>query len=254
MKAPISWLKGKGQVMADERKFADAGSLRPLVRAAFGGHRSLQTAQRLPGGSKKGAYRLRMDDGGTALVYAWDACEDYWQGVLPDGAGDPGDPFSHASGLALFEAAARRLAAAGARCPQILFADRSRALYPADIAVVEDVAGGSLQALLETDPAAAQRPLSVLAGWLAAMAAVRSPSFGKVAFIDAGGRSPGASCEEAMLGRALAQLSADRGHQPSRARVVPRRGRASPPACPAVPGFRMKASRLQDEGADDQER
>jgi hypothetical protein len=193
--------------MADERRFADVDSMRPVLRAAFGGSRSLLAVERLANSSKKGAYRLTMDDGGTALVYAWDDSEDYWQGALPTGADDPADPFSHASGLALFEAAARRLAAAGVRCPGLLFTDRSRALYPAEIAVVEDVPGGSLEALLEKDPEAAQRPLSVLAGWLAAMAAVRSVSLGKVAFVDAGGRSPATSCERIMLDRALAQLS-----------------------------------------------
>ena len=193
--------------MADERKFADAESLHPVVRAAFGKDRSLLRVERLAGGSKKGAYRLMMDDGSTALVYAWDDSEDYWHAVLPEGADDPANPFSHASGLALFEAAAHRMASAGVRCPELLFTDRSRALYPADIAVVEDVGGGSLAALLERDPVAAERPLSVLARWLTAMAAVRSPSFGKVAYIDAGGRSAGTSCESVMLDRALDQLS-----------------------------------------------
>ena len=193
--------------MADERRFADIESLRPVVRAAFGRDRPLLRVERLAGGSKKGVYRLTMDDGGTTLVYAWDDSEDYWQGVLPEGADDPADPFSHASGLALFEAAARRLTSAGVRCPELLFTDRSRALYSADIAVVEDVAGGTLEARLEEDPAAAERPLSVLANWLAAMATIRSPSFGKVAFVDAGGRSPGTSCERIKLDRALAQLS-----------------------------------------------
>ena len=193
--------------VADERKFANAEGLRPVVRAAFGGGRRLLRAERLGGGSKKGAYRLTMGDGGTALVYAWDDSEDYWQSVLPEGADDPADPFSHASGLALFEAAARCLSSAGVRCPEILFTDRSRALYPADIAVVEDVTGGSLEALLDKDPMAAERPLSVLADWLAAMSAVRSSSPGKVAFVDAGGRSVWTSCERATLGRALAELS-----------------------------------------------
>lgn len=178
-----------------------------MVRAAFGGGRRLLRAERLAGGSKKGVYRLTMEDGGTALVYAWDESEDYWQGVLPEGADDPADPFSHASGLSLFEAAAQRLAAEGVRCPGILFTDRSRALYPADIAVVEDVTGGSLEALLATDPAEAERPLSVLADWLTALSAVRSPVLGKVAFADAGGRSPWASCEEAALDRALTELA-----------------------------------------------
>jgi hypothetical protein len=193
--------------VADERRFADVESMRPVVRAAFGGGRSLLGVERLAHGSKKGAYRLTMDDGGTALAYAWDDAEDYWQGVLPEGADDPADPFSHSSGLALFEAAALRLAAAGVRCPELLLADRSRALYPADIAVVEDVTGGSLEALLDKDPAAAERPLSVIADWLTAMAAVRSPSLGKVAFVDAGGRWPGGACETIMLDRALAHLT-----------------------------------------------
>lgn len=193
--------------MADERKFAGVESMRPVARAAFGGDRPLLRVDRLAGGSKKGAYRLTMGDGSTALVYAWDDSEDYWQGVLPEGVGDPADPFSHGSGLTLFEAAARRLASAGVRCPELLLADRSRSLYPADIAVVEDVAGGSLEALLDKDPVAAERPLSVIAGWLAAMAAVQSPSPGKVAFIDAGGRSPVTSCERIMLDRSLSQLS-----------------------------------------------
>jgi hypothetical protein len=193
--------------VADERRFADVESMRPVVRAAFGGGRSLLGVERLAHGSKKGAYRLTMDDGGTALAYAWDDAEDYWQGVLPEGADDPADPFSHSSGLALFEAAALRLAATGVRCPELLLADRSRALYPADIAVVEDVTGGSLETLLDKDPAAAERPLSVIADWLTAMAAVRSPSLGKVAFVDAGGRWPGGACETIMLDRALAHLT-----------------------------------------------
>jgi len=193
--------------MADERRFADVESMRPVVRAALGKSRSLRRVERLAHGSKKGAYRLTMDDGGTALVYVWDGSEDYWQGVLPESADNPADPFSHASGLALFEAAALRLASAGVRCPELLLADQSRGLYPADIAVVEDVAGGTVEALLESDPAAAERPLSVIAGWLAAMAAVRSPSPGKVAFIDAGGCPPVTSCETIMLHRALAQVT-----------------------------------------------
>ena len=39
------------------------------------------------------------------------------------------------------------------------------------------------------------------------MAATRSASFGKVAFVDAGGRSRGTSCEAVMLDRALIELS-----------------------------------------------
>jgi hypothetical protein len=63
--------------MADERRFADVECMRPVARAAFGRGRPLLRVERLAGGSKKGAYRLTMDDGGTALAYAWDDSEDY---------------------------------------------------------------------------------------------------------------------------------------------------------------------------------
>jgi hypothetical protein len=191
----------------DERSFADVDSLRPVVRAAFGADRRLLGVERLAGGSKKGAYRLTMDGGGTVLAYTWSDAEDYWRGVLPEGTDDPADPFSHASGLTLFEAAASRLASVGVRVPELLLADRSWTRYPADVALVEDVTGGSLEELLDRDSAAAERPMSVLAGWLAAMAEVRSAYFGKVAYIDAGGSPRGISCEQVKLDRALAQLA-----------------------------------------------
>jgi hypothetical protein len=192
--------------MAGQRLFADAESLRPVVRAAFGTSRDVTGVERLSGGSKKGAYRVTVDDGSTVLVYVWNAAEDYWQGVLPNGAGDPADPFSHASGLDLFEAAARRLTAAGVRCPRLLLADRSRARYPGDVAVVEHVPGGSLEALLENDPVAAQRPLAMLAGWLASMEACRAASFGKVALVEAAQQPRGGSCPQVVLQRALREV------------------------------------------------
>ncbi len=188
-------------------QFADAESLRPVVRAALGAGRTVAGVERLAGGSKKGAYRVSLDDGLTVLVYVWNAAEDYWRQVLPAGADDPADPFSHASGLDLFEAASRRLTAAGVRCPRLLLADRSRSLYPGDIAVAEHVPGGSLEDLLAKDPAAAGRPLAVLAGWLASMAECRAAAFGKVAVVDAGQPSQGTSCEHVVLRRALSELA-----------------------------------------------
>ena len=176
--------------------FADVESLRPLVCATFGRNRPLLRAERLGGGSSKGAYRLTLDGGDTVLVYAWSDAADYWQGVRPDA-----DPFSHASGLALFQAAERRLASAGVRCPELLFTDRSKMLYPADIAVVEDVTGGSLEGLPEKDPTAGSGPCQC-----SRTGATRSSSFGKVAFVDGGGHSPGTSCENVMVDQALAQL------------------------------------------------
>ena len=193
-------------VVASQERFADSTSLGPVVRAALGAHRTVANVERLPGGSKKGAYQVVTEDGVTVLVYVWNSAEDYWHGVLPEGSDDPADPFSHASALDLFEAAAHRLTAAGVRTPALLLADRSQELYPGDIAVVEHVPGGNLLTALEQDPAAADRGLRGVAEWLASMRACRATGFGKVAVVDAGRSSHGESCPQVVLERALSEV------------------------------------------------
>ena len=193
--------------MAAERGFADADRLAGVVKAAFGAGRRAMAADRLPNGSKKGVYRLTLDDGGTAVVYVWNAAEDYWTGTLPDGADDRADPFAHASGLDLFRAAVERLSGVGVACPRLIWADTSGELYPGDVAVVEDVSGGTLESLLERDAAAAAPVMARLAESLNAMHGYQASDFGGVAFVDGGGRSREGSCEQAVLDRALAETA-----------------------------------------------
>jgi phosphotransferase family enzyme len=193
--------------MTAERKFADAETLTPVVRDVFGTDRRIASADRLRDGTKKGVYRVTLDDATSAIVYVWNADEDYWDGLLPDGHDDPSNPFAHASGIDFFEGATRRLEAIGARSPRLLLADRSRALYPADIAVAEDVRGGTLEALLERDPDAGRQTLAQLADMLRRMHTYRAPAFGRVAWIDAGGAPPEMSCEQAYLERALVNIA-----------------------------------------------
>ena len=94
-------------------------------------------------GTKKGVYRIALDDSTSAVVYVWSADEDYWDGLLPASSNDPESVFAHSSGIDLFEAATRRMESVGARSPRLFFTDRSRRLYPGDIAVAEDVTGGT---------------------------------------------------------------------------------------------------------------
>src|SRR5947209_20132531 len=89
-----------------ERRFADADQLAGVVHEAFGTDRSIVSVDRLAGGTKKGVYRVALDDGASAVVYVWSADEDYWDGLLPDSSDDPGSVFAHSSGLDLVEAAA----------------------------------------------------------------------------------------------------------------------------------------------------
>ncbi|MET9018481.1 phosphotransferase [Actinopolymorpha sp. NPDC004070] len=213
--------------MTAERRFADPEHLAALARAVFGNRRRLVATERLAGGTKKGVYRLAFDDDSTAIVYSWDPDENYWpsspsgdgdgadQGDgkgdgKADGKGDDedwADPFSHASGFELFEAARTHLDAVGVRSPRVYLADRSRAHFPADVAVVEDLRGPNLETLLVDDPAAASAVVGRLGDALGRMHAHLGPTYGKVAMVKGGGRPVGSSCEQVVLDNALADLA-----------------------------------------------
>jgi hypothetical protein len=200
--------------MTAERKFADAETLTPVLREVFGTDRDITAVDRLLNGTKKGVYRVTLDDATSTIAYVWNADEDYWDGLLAEGHGDPSNPFAHASGIDFFEGATRRLEAVGARSPRLLLADRSKNLYPGDIAVAEDVRGGTLQALLDRDPDAGRRTLAQLSDMLRRMHAYRAPAFGRVAWIDGGGAPPDTTCEQAYLERTLGNIATAVLHDP----------------------------------------
>jgi hypothetical protein len=193
-----------------------------ILRAAGLGVRGpVFSVTRLAGGSKKGVYRLACADGFSAVLYVWSAAEDYWpaSGESSEDAG----VFGHASGLGLFSVCHRRLTEAGVRVPRVYLEDGSRSLYPADVALVEDVRGGTLEDLLATDVAAGRPVLERLGEMLKAMWGHRAARTGKVADVDGGvggdavglpgvgglhgkGGLPGMSSEETVLERALRHL------------------------------------------------
>ncbi|MEU1166386.1 aminoglycoside phosphotransferase family protein, partial [Streptomyces sp. NPDC005921] len=81
--------------MTTARAHLTRDDLAPLAREALG--RAPAAVTRLRGGSKKGVYRLALDNGRSAIAYVWSPEEDYWG---PADA-DIRDPFAHASGLGL---------------------------------------------------------------------------------------------------------------------------------------------------------
>jgi hypothetical protein len=52
--------------------------LAEAARLALGGGRRLEAVERLAGGTRKGVYRLTMDDATTAIAYLWEKSENYW--------------------------------------------------------------------------------------------------------------------------------------------------------------------------------
>lgn len=171
------------------------------ARAALGSERKIRELARLTGGTTKGVYRLAMDDGTTVIAYLWESSENYWP-QAPD-ENDAADPFSSGNSIDLFTAAHSRLASLGLRVPQIYLLDRSRARYPADIAILEDFPGENLLALRERDPVAAEPALARLREALAAMRGYQGRAPGKVSLIDAGGTSHWPTSEEAVLALGL---------------------------------------------------
>jgi hypothetical protein len=108
--------------------------LADVAHAAYG--RELRDVARLHGGSKKGVYRLTLDDGTTGVAYVWRASEDYW----PEHEYDP--LFGNASGRDLFLAAHTALSEAGMCVPRLVLVDH-------DVIVVEDLGGSFLEKQLD---------------------------------------------------------------------------------------------------------
>jgi hypothetical protein len=102
------------------REFLRPDDLRDLVTDQCGADRRLAGLDRLTGGSKKGVYRLRLDDRTTVILYVWADGENYW----PPAPAVPDDPFTDASGADLFAAAHAALTAASVRTPRLLMIDR----------------------------------------------------------------------------------------------------------------------------------
>jgi hypothetical protein len=192
------------------RRFIEPNDLTGLLRAHVPGRLLIQL-ERLTGGSKKGVYRLSFAHGGTLVLYAWHLAESYW----PIGSDLADDPFADASGPAEFAVAHAALTAAGVRVPRLHVLDHSREHHPADVALVEDVRGGSLADLLERDDAAAARPLTCLGRPLRAMHGCGGAArYGKVS-LEAAGAAPSTALEAAqprpedmVLNRALRHLDA----------------------------------------------
>ncbi|MEV4056205.1 phosphotransferase [Amycolatopsis sp. NPDC049688] len=187
------------------RQFADVGDLSGLVRDALGAGCRITAVDRLRGGSKKGVYRVRLDGTHPAsvILYSWAEAENFWPGARET---DPADPFAPASGLVPFLAAQRSLTGLGVRVPRIHLVDDSRRRCPADVAVVEDVSGGTLEALFEADRTRAGEVLAELAGTLQVMHRHRGPHYGRVDRPARAGSAPEVPCEQRVLDRALRDL------------------------------------------------
>jgi tRNA A-37 threonylcarbamoyl transferase component Bud32 len=190
-----------------ERRFVAREELRDLIRRTFGSSRRLVEVARLAGGSKKGVYRLALDNGSTSILYVWSEAENYW----PPSGTDDSDPFADASGAGLFVAAHARLHALGVRTPEVHLVDTSHRDYPADVALTEDVRGGTLERLVEHAPDAAAVALAELGGMLATMHGHRGPAAGRVAAVEAGDAPPGRDATTVVLDRALRHLNAVAG-------------------------------------------
>ncbi|GII23874.1 phosphotransferase family protein [Planosporangium mesophilum] len=186
------------------RVFLQPGDLHDFVAEQFGADRRLTALDRLTGGTKKGVYRLRLDDATTAILYVWAAGENYW----PPSPTVTDDPFTDACGAELFAVSHAALTAAGVRIPRLFMLDRDGRYLGADIALVEDAGALRLEALMERDPVAAAAPLSALGDTLRRMLTATGPHYGKLALIARGEASQTRRTEDIIVNRALSHLDA----------------------------------------------
>lgn len=140
-------------------------------------------------------YRLGFDDEFSAILYVWDAEENYWP-ALPEGLGeDPTDPFFDASGLDLFTASHAQLTGIGIRTPRVYLLDPDHLYFPSDIAVTEDVRSGTLEAVLQSNPLQAEHTLAQQHDALQVMQHHRGQDIGKIALVERGAARQERSCE-----------------------------------------------------------
>jgi hypothetical protein len=157
------------------RAFVTAADLHDLIRDTYGTDRRLRELTRLTGGSTKGVYRLTLDDGSTVLLYRWAAEENFW----PAQTGLDFGPFQNDAGRDGFLRCHTLLRDLGVRVPEIVVMGPDRAL-------VEDVRGGTLEALLDRDPATGRQALAQLGELLHTMHSHQSTTFGFPADTPAG--------------------------------------------------------------------
>lgn len=185
------------------RGFLAPDGVRGLVAERFGTNRRVTRLDRLTGGSKKGVYRLALDDGTTAVLYRWSPAENFWPASPPT---VPDDPFTDASGADLFAASHAALTAAGVRVPRLLLLDRSRRHLDADLALVEDAGGRTLEAVLADEPDAVA--LARFRDELRRMRCATSDSWGRVADLAAGTAPQARRTEDVVADRASVHLAA----------------------------------------------
>jgi len=184
--------------------------LRRVLQTALGSAQRIASLTRLHGGTKKGVYRAVLDDR-SVIVYVWDTSENYWPAGDPDLANDESDPFADASGADLFAVSNQYLQSLGVRTPELYHLDTSRAASPADIAIVEDIQGGTLQEHWQRQPDDAARITAELGEMLRAIQACRNSRFGKLVAVD--NQAPqDVRCEQLALRRALGDLDHAAGH------------------------------------------
>jgi len=184
--------------------------VRSTLQTGLGSAHRIASLTRLRGGTKKGVYRAILDDR-SVIVYVWATSENYWPAGDPDVAPTASDPFADASGADLFAVSHQYLQSLGIRTPELSLLDTSRRESPADIAIVEDIQGGTLQEHWQRQPDDAARITTELGEMLRTIHAHRSSRFGKLASID--NQAPqDARCEQLVLVRALGHLDHAAGH------------------------------------------
>jgi hypothetical protein len=182
------------------RKLARPEEIRSLITDVFGTDRRLSKLDRLAVATKKGVYRLTLDDDTTAMLYVWHPDENFWP------TRDDGDEFGDPYGLEAYVACKDRYDEAGVRTADTYAVDNSHRHYPADVAVVEHLPNGTLEELLDRDPANAGPALDELAGFLAAMRALRSPEHGRIARIAGETADQGRPPQQVVFEQALRNL------------------------------------------------
>ena len=166
--------------------------------------RNVIDVAQLRGGAQKVVYRVSCDDDFTCVLYVWDDSANYVLGEAL-GQGPGADALGASYGAELFAYNQRYLENLGVRVPRIFYMDRSKAKYPFEFALVEDLGNLDLPQYIRCHPETSKNVLEQLSDTVRKMHFHQYNRYGQLNTIDTNHeRQP--PCEQIILNETMLDL------------------------------------------------
>lgn len=156
----------------------DVEFINQRLKSLFKESNKIVSLQPMHGGAQKVTYRVTCENGWSCIVHVWDLSKNYVLSHQPTESDN--HPLGASYGAALLECNTAYLKELGVRVPEVYEIDRTKAHYPFDYAIVEDIGKTSLQPYLAACPESSGPVLNQLKTMLMKMHQHHSDKYGPI--------------------------------------------------------------------------